>query len=493
MKRTIFNLLSLALITLVLFTSCLSAYEVAEKAYQEGDFSTSIEESLKSLKKEPELIEAETILKNSWQQANSEWEAQIETFEKETVAVEIEKAIPLYEKLLKIHTIVQEAQRNDLNPDVEGISEREATTRKNVISLHLEEGKQLLEKGDRDSARLSIVNFSRINKLDPENTVADSLIDKAIEMGTAKVMVFSAADTSSELIGEEQLVSFLEKELEQYSYSFIKVIPNSLPQTVSIENAKIAASKAGANVLAYIQPDTNLSFDVNKNIRPIDSYVSSAPDWKVEEYKPEASVESEVNYLIFDLDTEQELDNGTLAVNESSDLGLSVSAILNSDGKVNVTRGDFVLSNLLNNSLRPEARIIELRSQLYNSQEVKDGQILSNGISPLQYLNAVDFDNYNNLNDVASLVNNHTFILFDVVEEEVMGIKNYESLFEGNATSLPKALKLAEIDRTDYKNYVNWLNKKSTSSAAKRTYALQFFENELSAKIAERIKEVVGY
>ena len=82
MKKSITSLLVFAAVALVLLSSCASAFEQAGNALAQGDYTTAIEKSLVSIEKEKDVFEAEAVLKDAWQRANSEWNAQIATFEK---------------------------------------------------------------------------------------------------------------------------------------------------------------------------------------------------------------------------------------------------------------------------------------------------------------------------------------------------------------------------------------------------------------------------
>lgn len=116
MKKPITNFLVAITCALVLLSSCASSFEQAGEALAQGDYTKAIEKSLKSIEKGDDVPAAETVLKDAWQRANSEWNAQIATIEQATTYDELSKVIPVYNKLLAVHKMVAAAGRSELSP-----------------------------------------------------------------------------------------------------------------------------------------------------------------------------------------------------------------------------------------------------------------------------------------------------------------------------------------------------------------------------------------
>ena len=138
MIKRISALLSCTVLVLLLFllSSCVSSFEMAGTALEQGDYTTAIIKSLEALEKDPDLGEANVLLKDAWQRANSEWSAQITTIEQATTADQLYESIALYNKLLKIHDIVQQANRSDLNPNKAEILEKALVTQSRIATLY---------------------------------------------------------------------------------------------------------------------------------------------------------------------------------------------------------------------------------------------------------------------------------------------------------------------------------------------------------------------
>jgi hypothetical protein len=103
-----------------------------------------------------------------------------------------------------------------------------------------------------------------------------------------------------------------------------------------------------------------------------------------------------------------------------------------------------------------------LRNQLHYSENFPES-VLSYGLEAAGFgSRGIDLCQYRTSDDLTSMLNGYHLLLFDVVEEETGGLKNYEDL-------------------------VKWLSKSSTKNASMKAYSSIFYSQTLSTQIVEEL------
>jgi tetratricopeptide (TPR) repeat protein len=470
---------------------------MAGTALEQGDYTTAIIKSLEALEKDPDLEEANVLLKDAWQQANNEWSAQITTIEQATTADQLYEAIPLYNKLLEIHKIVQQANRNDLKPNREEILEKALVTQSRIATLYVEEGTLLLEQGGRANGRNAVQKLTRAKDLDPKFTGIDILIEKATEEATVKVFVFTGPDKNNAFNGID-MIPMVEQKLSALPFVEVVVPPNRYAAPIGDDhNAKDFARGHGADIMIHFEPATTISLSTEKDVRPISSSVTAAPDWEIEKLYKLASGTCEISYLVIDLETEEVLDEGTFTVKDSTDFGFSVSAIRHNGEVINAQIGNMAKSEkLLKNNLAPGKSLYTLSAELYLYEKIKED--FSRGMSPARYgtFEEIDFNDYETPDQLAKIVdlNGHVFALFDVVEmvSESSEYPNYGTLYgQYFGDGFEGSVKTAQFDRQVYNKLVNWISGIKSSEATRKAYSSKFYTTIVPAKIAAQVSSAL--
>jgi hypothetical protein len=493
MKKTITGLLMCLTFALMLLSSCASTFEQAGMALEKGDYTVAIVKSLESIEKGKDVPEAIAVLGDAWQQANDDWYAQIATIEKATTANELGKAISLYNKLIEIHGLVENAGRTELKPDREAVIKTALKTQERVAEMHFKEASARLALGGRANAHESVLQFRAAKKLAPEYPGIDAVLEEATKQATVKVYI-SAMPDKNNTFKDLKMQPLVEKKLS--AMEFVEVVGPTTPYTDDQLQKSVAidvARKFGADIVVNLTQNTSYSSDVKKVRRPIDSRMTFAANWKVEKLYMLTAAKCDITYSVVDVETEKILDEGTFSVTDSTDHDFSVSSILWT-GKIgrltigNMASQETLLISNLTDGWDLSTVVYELRD--FEKMDTGGG----NRIVPTNNGNPIDFTKYKTpeqLNEIHNL-NGHTFALFDIIENNIVvnGVSGmeYQCLYgpyfgEGFAS----CVKTAQFDRSVYENLEHWMKQKSTQYAVKEAFLDNFGEKMVPNKIVETI------
>ncbi|NBK21029.1 MAG: hypothetical protein EOM68_03275 [Spirochaetia bacterium] len=497
MKKTIPGLLVCLTFVLVLLSSCASTFEQAGAALEQGDYTTAIVKSLESIGKGKDVAEAEAVLKDAWKRANSEWNAQIATIEQATTADELAKAIPLYNKLLEIHKLVAAAGRTELKSDREAVLQKALQTQQRLAEMYFKEASATLALGGRENARKAVFQYRKVKNLAPTYPDIDRTIEQATKQATVKVYVSSDPDKNSSFTNYK-MQSMVEQQLSAMDFVEVVKPATSYTERELIDHlATDIARSLGADTVLSFRPNTSYSSGPRQEKRPIDSRVTSAADWEIAKIYMLTSGKCEVLYNIVDVETEKVLAEGTFLVEDSTDYGFSVSAILHQGKKANLQIGNMSSrETLLVNDLAPGVSETNLAMQLQVYEKIDMGPTYANGLAPARYgtFDPIDFNQYKTPDQLAKIqdLNGHTFVLFDVTETTIKygkdEQKSYGSLYgqyfgEGFAAEV----KTAQFDRQVYNDLRAWMGNRNTQNAIREAFIGEFLTKTVPNRIAEKV------
>ena len=502
MKKTIASLSVFIMLALMLLSSCASSFEQAGNALAQGDYTTAITKSLQSIEKGKDVPEAQAVLKDAWQQANTEWNAQIATIEKATTANELAKAIPVYNKLLAIHKMVADAGQNSLNPAYESILGKAKQTQQRLAGMHYEEASATLALGGRENARKAVLQYRTVKDLAPEYTGIDSALAQATKQATVKVFVFTGPDKNISFNGVE-MIAMVEKKLAALDLVEVVGPPTRYAAPIGDDHdAKNFARGHGANIMVHFEPNTSSSMGLSVEKRPINGNVTSAPDWEIETLSMAASGKCEVSYLVIDLETEKTLDSGTFTVEDATDFGFSVQSVLHKGEKARVQIDNMPKAEwLLKNSLAPEADASALATQLKIFEKMDIPNFgFETGIAPARYgtFDPIDFNRYSTPDELAKIqdLNGHVFFRFELIESKYMAgkeeVKSYASPYgEYLGKGFDGRVKTAQFDMQVYQDLVAWMRSKKTMAAINEAFMGKFYKETVPSKIAQKISPLL--
>ena len=502
MRKTIASLFVSIMCALMLLSSCASSFEQAGNALAQGDYTTAITKSLQSIEKGKDVPEAQAVLKDAWQRANTEWNAQIATFEKATTTGELAQASPVYNKLLAIHKMVADAGRTDLKADREAVLQKALETQQRLAGMHFEEASATLALGGRENARKAVLQYRTAKQLSPEYSGIDAAIEQASKQATVKVFVFTGPDKNPAFNGVE-MIAMVEKKLATLDLVQVVGPPSRYAAPIGDDHdAKNFARGHGANIMVHFEPNTSSSIGMNLEKRPINGNVTSAPDWEIETLSMEASGKCEVSYLVIDLETEKTLDSGTFTVEDATDFGFSVQSVLHKGEKARVQIDNMPKAEmLLKNSLAPGADVSSLATQLKIFEKMDMPSYgFETGIAPARYgtFEPIDFNKYTTPDQLAKIqdLNGHVFFRFELMEV----ITNYGGVEEKSYASpygeyfgegFAGRVKTAQFDRQVYNDLVSWMTSTKTKAAVQDAFFPAFYKETVPSKIAQKISPVL--
>ena len=489
MKRTISCLVVCLTCALLLLSSCASTFEQAGKALEQGDYTKAIVKSLESIKKGKDVPAAEAMLKDAWQQANSEWNAQIATLEKSITASELTKAIPVYNKLLEIHEMVANAGRSDLKPTYDAIRAKASETQNRVTGMYFKEASATLALGGKENARKAAPQFLEVKKLDPKYPGIDSAIAQATKQATVKVFVVRGNDQG--LMSQNiDMVPMVESLFSEKTY--VEVVGPSNRPVVPMNDdrsAKNMAKEYKADVLVHLMTNTTYGTQVVQDWRRIDSQVTAVDSWDVVKNYVLTSATTVVNYRVTDLQTDKILDEGSISVKDSTDHGFSFTAVCHKGNTKNLQLGDMTYEqNLLLNPVVGGFTFSTLAAQF--SAFESDLPSIGGGMMPfLSNSSQIDFNAYGTPEELATIgdLNGHVFFLFDYYESEPIpgGAKIYTRVYKADGAMA--SLEKARFDREKYLSLHGRLKTESFQATTNRAFLLDFFQNLVSKETAKKI------
>ncbi len=498
MKNSITKLLVAVTCALLLLSSCASTFEQAGNALEQGDYTIAITKSLESIEKGKEVPAAKAVLKDAWQRANSEWNAQIATIEKAKTATELAKAIPLYNKLLAIHKMVAAAGRSDLNPNRDAILEKALQTQQRLADMHFEEASATLALGGRENARKAIPQYMSVKKLAPEYPEIDKIIEQVTLQATVNVYVVSGYEANSdgrERYGLDSKLLLPELIQQLGGKAFVKIVepnPKYVNYGQSENSAKKQAKEANADILVFFTPSTSFSTEIKKDVRLIDLKMETPSQWEIEKLYLLASGKSEVSYKVIDLKIDSILGEGAITIEDSSDADFSVSAIRYKGRSEKMTIGDMASAEtMLINSLYAFPPIEQFKRNLQYAEKIDSIEIEPVSRSGGYGVNFVKYKSIDELTEINTL-NGHTFFLFDAIEvgsdlpqKERMYFMTYNNPYGGGTEG---NLKAALDDRKTYGNLKFWMEFGDAKRSLAESFLIQkFYTKTIPLKVAETV------
>ena len=506
MKKTITNVLILIAFALVLLSSCASTFDQAGMALAQGDYSTAIAKSLESIAKGKDISEAETMLKDAWQSANTEWNTQITTFEKATTPEEVAKAVPVYNKLIALHKMVAAAGRSDLNPSADTIQKRANQTNLLIANLYFDQALATLELGGRENAKKAVLQFTIVKKMNPEYYGIDYFIEKATKQATIKVFVFPGPD-SNYSFNTMMMIPAVEKLLDDLDFVEVRVPPQHYISSIGDDHdAKNFARGHGADLMVHFELATSMKLTAHEDIRPINSRVQVASDWQVGKSYMLASGTSEVKYIVVDLKTETNIDEGTFTVKDSTDFDFSVSTILHSGKKDRIEFTDMTSEKVIKiNTLTQDNYNYYLGDQLKSFEKVTMpyGGFDSGMQTAIRATSGpLDFSKYKSPAELVKKddLNGHTFFLFDAIKY-VSGTFNgkddirYKLMYRGDGfgEGSDASLKAAKFESQTYTDLMSWMKKTAANAddVAIATMLGNFYTETIPRKVVEKVSSAL--
>ena len=498
MKKPITNFLVAITCALVLLSSCASSFEQAGEALAQGDYTRAIEKSLKSIEKGDDVPAAETVLKDAWQRANSEWNAQIATIEQATTYDELSKVIPVYNKLLAVHKMVAAAGRSELSPTYDAIQKKGMETQNRMAEMLFKEASATIALGGRENAQKAIPQYARVKELKPDYPGIDDAIVQATLQATVTVYVATGSDFSSYNREKYNLSSKLllqELVTQLGSKDFVKIVevnPNYVNYGQSEETATKQANETNADILVFFTSNTSFSTEVTRDVRPIDLGMETPSKWEIEKLYLLASGKSEVSYKVIDLKTDTTLGEGTMNVEDSTDADFSVSAIRHKGRSAKMTIGDMPAEKkVLLNSLYAWPPIEQFQRNLRNAEKIESIEIEAISRNGRYGINFNEYKSIDELDEIYNL-NGHTFFLFDAIEvgsdlpeNDRMYFMTYNNPYGGGTEGNVNA---AEADRLTYSNLFFWMNMGKAKDSLTESFIIQeFCKKTVPLKIAEKI------
>lgn len=486
----------LSLVILILSSCATTPFEAAGEAYDQGNYGQAIEKALEALEEEPGMAEAEALLKESWQRANSDWTAEIATYEEADSPWEVGQAFTRYNNLIYIHNLAKEAGRMDLDPapDPDGIYARAMETQQRVADMHVQEGSALLSSGQREDAREALEHFYRAEELIPEYPGLEAKVKRAKELGTVKVFVFTGPE-SDVTLNPIEMIDNLEQNLGKNELIEIVGPPSRYAAPIGDDHgARDFARGHGAEIMLHVDPETELTAKPILDRRPINSNVQA--DWMIEELSFVSSAEAQVRYQVIDLEADEVTDEGEFTVSSRDDSGFSVSAIIHSGVKKNLSLGGMSSPRqMMVNAVAPGVTDVTFQYQLSKFEDIDMPDIsFGAGATPATYGTgeAIDLSRYENPSELARIkdLNGHTFFLFDVYEFDTYGDGNldyrfsYSPYFGDGETG---RLETAAYDRKLYSDIISWMSSWELRTPLRERFAVNFYSRTMAREVAEEI------
>ena len=481
MKKQLTGLLALLTLTLVLFSSCASTSEQAATSLADGDYTTAIEKSLEALKEEPGLAEATVVLNEAWSRANSEWNAQIASYESSSDGNEVFKAINFYNALTTIHKMVEDAGRDELKADSDKIYKKAMVTQNRVADIYFKNGNELLASGGRANARDAVLFYRGTKRLNSDYPNIDKTLEEAIKQATVKVVIQMAEGSSS-----VEILPLLEKKFA--ALDLVEIVG-----TTDKDINDFAKSK-DADIMVYLELKTTTKTELLDVYRPINSWVTQAPNWKVEKRSLLASGECVVAVKVIDVKTNTTLNEGTLNVQDSTDFGFSFSVLApDKHDTMKVQIRDMPKPETLNFAiLASGADITALGSQLSVFEKIEfNGKFgFENGMQGIDDWGGLDFSMKRTPADLKAY-NKHVFLLFDGIAAPVYDQYMYGFTYGyGNSKTenVFARVETARIEKANYWKLLEWLD----STKTKKNSVNLFLESNFNPKILNEITKTVS-
>jgi len=500
MKKHKISLLFVLSLTLIMLNSCASAFELAGDALNKGDYITAVVKSLEALEKEPGLAGAEALLQDAWRKANKEWGDEINYYEKnsafdnismelpdwvkiktnESVATveDLEKTLPVYDKLIKIHQIIENAKRFNLYPDASGLAKKQLANKQKISDIYFAMGDNALALEGRTNARTALNYFNKVKSLISNYPTLSEKYDEAVEKATVKVFVVG---DNNYLVKSKLEEMFNQKELIDIVISNTPLYQGDLEDDIR----QAILNVPDADILVSFRTNIKGSASLKTDVTPFYPGVTAVKDWKIGKTYLLAKGSSTISYSVYDLKNNTLLSKENYTIEDSTDFKFSVSSIMAANIKNeeiqigNMTQKKYVFSA----ALEPGVSIFTFEQQLQAFQSISWSTMDPH--SPVfksrPSFKDEGFQNARALSTIPGL-NNHLFIPFALIKIPSQ-IKDVNDQYFGtyNATlgvGLSGRIQTFEVDQYVFNSLLAKMN-----SASFKNDSLKIF---LSEDIAEQ-------
>ncbi len=489
MKKSISSLLVLFTLIISLFVSCASTSEKAAASLSKGNYHSAIAQALEALSDDSGDSDALFVLNDAWTKANSEWSANIDTFEKSSDPYVISKAFGEYEKLIDIQKMLNASGRSEFVTDVEALTKKLSATKNRVADIYFEKGSELINQGGRANAKDALSYFTNTKYLVSDYPNIEHYIEEANTKAIARVILFTPNPKND---SELEIISSVSEEIA--SQKFVELVATTAKYDFFSSEAKDFATSKNANIMVYFDFDINTETGLDTSIRPINSGVISAPDWEVTKYSLISSGLCNVNIKVLDLDTDSFIKEDNFDIKDSTDFGFSISSIGPATLQTKWLDVRDMKPQKLNVAIvRNDSNPFSLEYQLSKYEDVDlDLSATSDFMHDPMSSDLVDFNQYNTPKDLRyKPYNKHIAFSFDIMEMESVtdvyskyywSYTGIDDLYQSN-----DRIKSSKLDRENLKNLINWMSKSKTIQESTTLFLEDTLLPTVSDKIANNI------
>ena len=492
-NRQISGLLCLVVLVFLLSVSCVSTLDSAQSAYGRGDYLHATALALQALDEEPGSSEVASLLRSIWNDANDLWRQEIGRFSSVEDIWEQEMALDSYSRLIQLHTMVQNVGVSIVQAQPDVLTAQGMQLQRELADKHVSAGRLLMSGQMREESAKALRHFRRAQILVPDYPMIEQSIARATELGMARVFIFTGPDTHIELNGTT-LIPVLEQELGKLDGVEVVTVPNRYAAPIDDNHgADDFARGHRANLMLHVEPSTTFTTAVNKTPQSLRSI-----DWTREALELQISAETQLRYVLIDLQKDRVIKEGRFTVSDSDNGGFTVSAILHNGGSKRVDFGGNAGSRSVRiNKVPPGVGSYQLPTQLSYNDRLAIPSFASSqslGISPATYGTGerIDPSRYGHPSELANITDlrNHTFWLFDAIEynEYQDGRLSYQTVYgQYMGEGVKASLDTATYERELYNSILSWMNSRQVRQTMRDRFLPAFYTQTVPRKIAQEV------
>lgn len=453
MTKRFFKLSSLVLITMLMFISCASSLELAQKALGDGNYTKAISQSIAALNEDPNSLDAKQVLDTAWKQANQEWMDKI-TFlksrntvtsismdlpdwvkanltESEASVNDLDEIISLYDKLIQIHILVENANYIYLEPNSKQLMADQNVIKQQLAEIYFTFGKEKLSLEGRENAKEALNYFTAVKKLVNNYPNIEEFYEQAVREATVKLAIIQKEENS-----KSDLVQMIKA---KYSSNTLIDIVYTSNTTSSYQKAVSTANKYDADILIFLDTYTTTSYSIKSVNQAVNYNVTGIEDWDVKKTRFVVNGEAEINYMITDLNTNQLLSSDTISLNDGTDFGFSFSYL---DAPYKNTTTELTSASGEKIKIKAPVATVENNVDFFNLEyllnQYEGFKLLGNTPALwrsdyISYVRNLDFDSFTDAKQLSYMdtLNNHTFIPFLLLKSEMGNYYSYQYTYYG--------------------------------------------------------------
>jgi len=481
----------LSLILSWVLIACMTPSQMAEQALTEGSYIRAIELSLEALEQDPGDEQALLVLRGSWEQANSRWNARIDELLGSDSLERKEDALRYYADLITIHSLMQEAGRWEWDPDPDQIRIEAQQSRTSIAKAYLYSASALHYTGTMEGSRKAIPLLNKAFDLDPDLKESHSYIyDLALKQATVRLFIFTGPDTEFSLNGI-RMIAHMEDLFDREDFIEVVRVPSRYAAPVDDDHgAKDFARGHRADLMLHIEPDTTYSVRL-KNDRQT---LSTAP-WTRETTYLEATGSSELRLVLIDLDDDTVI----------SDTMITVDRSVRSDFRIDAILGPRTSQELfLDGTTAPKQLYVQRAPAQMNPLMLSRGLVSVDGLdlpswgfdtgAEPAFTDSVNLNSYTTLEDLKGIpaLQDHTFLLFDVLEfdDTSDGSRYYQFVYGAyRGAGAEGRISTARYDREIYTQLQAKLGSRQLKESFTNEFLAAFYEKTLGEQV---LKATVG-